>query len=199
MTRWRAESVDDAARTLTVEDGPRTALDRATVFERWRTDSSFVAGFVEALAAIEFDAFVWETPPVTRNTLRRRFEFTVTTCPALVRPPDPSPFRDRFAGATGEAVVRFTNLGGDADLVVPTPGPPGERMDGSHLAAFARSAPLWRQRALWRAVAQAMAARVSARPVWLSTSGLGVAWLHVRLDERPKYYEHGPYRRPPAN
>ena len=25
--------------------------------------------------------------------------------------------------------------------------------------------------------------------VWLSTSGLGVYWLHVRLDSRPKYYQ----------
>jgi hypothetical protein len=37
--------------------------------------------------------------------------------------------------------------------------------------------------------------RVSAKPVWLSTAGGGVAWLHVRLDDRPKYYAHAPYRR----
>jgi hypothetical protein len=28
----------------------------------------------------------------------------------------------------------------------------------------------------------------TAKPVWFSTSGMGVAWLHFRLDERPKYY-----------
>jgi hypothetical protein len=38
-----------------------------------------------------------------------------------------------------------------------------------------------------------MAARVSTTPVWLSTAGAGVAWLHVRLDDRPKYYSHRPY------
>ena len=26
------------------------------------------------------------------------------------------------------------------------------------------------------------------RPVWLSTEGSGVPWLHVRMDSRPKYY-----------
>ena len=40
----------------------------------------------------------------------------------------------------------------------------------------------------------AMDSRVGARPIWLSTAGHGVAWLHVRLDSRPKYYLHAPYR-----
>jgi hypothetical protein len=31
------------------------------------------------------------------------------------------------------------------------------------------------------------------QPIWLSTAGMGVAWLHIRLDERPKYYSHKPY------
>ncbi len=26
-------------------------------------------------------------------------------------------------------------------------------------------------------------------------AGLGVAWLHIRLDDRPKYYRHAPYAR----
>ena len=31
-------------------------------------------------------------------------------------------------------------------------------------------------------------------PTWVSTEGSGVAWLHARLDARPKYYHHAPYR-----
>ena len=30
-------------------------------------------------------------------------------------------------------------------------------------------------------------------PVWLSTSGEGVAWLHFRLDSDPKYYQYRPF------
>lgn len=32
--------------------------------------------------------------------------------------------------------------------------------------------------------------------VWLSTNGVSTAWLHVRLDSRPKYYHYLPYRKP---
>ena len=50
--------------------------------------------------------------------------------------------------------------------------------------------------ALWRAVGDALRTRLGSRPTWVSTSGLGVSWLHVRLDRLPKYYTHAPYRDP---
>jgi hypothetical protein len=93
-------------------------------------------------------------------------------------------------------VVAFANLRGDALLVVPCPA--GDAGAYGHLAAFVREAPEAQRDALWREVGEAMARRVGARPVWLSTAGAGVSWLHVRLDDRPKYYGHEPYRRKPA-
>ncbi len=77
-------------------------------------------------------------------------------------------------------------------LVAPAPqGPPRAY---AHLAVFARHAPASQQDALWQAVGHAVADRLATEPLWLSTSGLGVGWLHVRLDERPKYYTYAPYR-----
>jgi Family of unknown function (DUF6940) len=34
----------------------------------------------------------------------------------------------------------------------------------------------------------------NAKPVWLSPAGAGVSWLHLRLDDQPKYYGYAPYR-----
>jgi hypothetical protein len=39
-----------------------------------------------------------------------------------------------------------------------------------------------------------MQRRLNNKPVWLSTAGAGVAWLHIRLDDRPKYYGYTPFR-----
>jgi len=39
-----------------------------------------------------------------------------------------------------------------------------------------------------------MQKQISDRPTWLSTAGLGVYWLHLRLDSRPKYYRYQPYK-----
>jgi hypothetical protein len=86
----------------------------------------------------------------------------------------------------------FPNLGRDAIMVVPCPLAASSAY--GHLAAFVREAPDSQWHALWRSVGEAMARRVGARPMWLSTAGGGMSWLHVRLDDRPKYYGYEPYR-----
>jgi hypothetical protein len=35
----------------------------------------------------------------------------------------------------------------------------------------------------------------AGRLIWVSTAGLGVIWLHMRLDSRPKYYRTNSYKR----
>jgi hypothetical protein len=90
-------------------------------------------------------------------------------------------------------VVTFGNLGGDALLVVPCPEAGGT--DFSHLASFTKTASPSLQQALWTEVGHALESRIGERTIWLSTAGHGVAWLHVRLDSRPKYYSYEPYRK----
>jgi hypothetical protein len=194
MAEWQIEAVGDAERSCRAA----ASYDYRGVLTRLSSDHGFVDRFCALLASLPFDAYLWETPPVDRDRLSRRFEFTVIDCPALDRPADARPFRDRFAEVGETVVTQFENLGGDAQLVVPVPRRDRASADCSHLAAFSRTAPASLQRGFWQAVARATRERVSSRPVWLSTSGLGVAWLHVRLDDRPKYYAHTPYRVPPG-
>jgi hypothetical protein len=74
------------------------------------------------------------------------------------------------------------------------PCPLGNDSAYGHLAAFVRLAPEDQRHALWQSVGNAMVLRLGTRPVWLSTAGAGVSWLHVRLDDRPKYYGFGSYK-----
>jgi hypothetical protein len=112
--------------------------------------------------------------------------------PGLARTPDAAAFAEHFRGEVEGGVVEFPNLGKDAFMVVPCPlGPPSAY---GHLAAFVREAPEAQQHALWNLVGAAMQRRLGTKPVWLSTAGAGVSWLHMRLDDRPKYYGYAPYR-----
>ena len=77
-------------------------------------------------------------------------------------------------------------------LVVPCPK--AEDSAYPHLAAFARDASPNQQHALWCQVGFALEQQLGHQPTWLSTSGLGVFWIHIRLDSRPKYYTFAPYR-----
>ena len=164
----------------------------ADVLRAWQDDAGFRSLFNALLADAPFTAFRWETPAVTAATVTRPFECVLLDRPGLASRPEPEAFAEHFAGAE-EGVVSFANLGGDAVLVVPCPVAAPSAY--GHLAAFVRLAPEGQRHALWRSVGEAMARRVGAKPVWLSTAGAGVSWLHVRLDDRPKYYGYGPYRR----
>lgn len=156
-------------------------------------DAAFRTFLNDLLADAPFDAFRWETAPLTRETLAAPFEFALIDAPELGgRTPDAQAFAEHLDADAD--VVTFENLGRDALLVVPTPRASPETY--VHLATFVRRAPREQQHAVWRAVTAAVDRRLSDRvPLWLNTAGDGVAWLHVRLDTRPKYYRHAPYTR----
>ena len=161
------------------------------VFLQWRIDESFRAFWSASIRAVAFYSYCWECPPVTSLNLGRAFECVFVSSPQLAgMPPDPSPFTEYFRPDC--SVVAFDSLGKDALLVAPCPGMQGENF--AHLAHFAATASEERASAFWRAVGEALEKRLGASPTWLSTAGLGVSWLHVRLDTRPKYYRHAPYR-----
>ena len=174
--------------TVNLNSGPASVAD---VLRGWREDAGFRTLFNSLLADSPYTAFRWETPAVTVAKLARPFEFVVLDSPGLSREPDLDAFAEHF-GATSDGIATFSNLGGDAIMIVPCPlvNPTAY----GHLAAFARHAPEPQRDALWRRVGEEMARRIGAKPVWLSTAGAGVSWLHVRLDDRPKYYSHAPYR-----
>jgi hypothetical protein len=171
----------------------RAPIGYRDVLRLWREDEGFRSYFISLLADASFAGYRWETPPITSATVDREFEFVLLDAPGIDRAPDTRAFAEQFDSAgAGQHVVAFSNLGNDAVLVVPCPlGPPGAYV---HLAAFVRQAPVAQVHELWRVVGESMEARLNAKPTWLSTAGMGVSWLHVRLDSRPKYYGFAEYR-----
>jgi hypothetical protein len=155
-------------------------------------DETFREQLNDVLADSPFRAFRWENPPLTISTIDRAFEFVLLDAPELDRPATFESFRKQFAGYEQHPVHAFRNLGNDATMVVPNSlGPPNAYC---HLAAFVRHSPESQQHALWRLVAEQTLAQLQQMPLWLSTAGAGVPWLHVRLDSTPKYYGYRPYR-----
>jgi hypothetical protein len=186
-----------AARRLSRVTHADEPLSNEAALEALATDASFRAALLSWLADEPFRAFFWELPPLSRQRVREPFEFVVSDAPGLERVvADASPFREPLGAADGDGIAEFENLGGDAWLVAPEPR--GEQAPYAHLASFVRGAPEAQRHALLQRTAQATLLRLSERPLWISTSGLGVYWLHVRLDSWPKYYQYGPYKRWPC-
>lgn len=158
----------------------------------WVDDTAFRQLSTEALAAMPYEAFFWETAPTSRAAAERPYSQVVLDAPRLARcTADPSAFQNHFDGGP---IVRFPNLGGEADLVVPRPA--ADDAYYTHLACFLRSAPEFQRDALFFELGIAIEERWARDPgpVWVSTSGMGVPWVHVRLDARPKYYLHKSFK-----
>jgi hypothetical protein len=172
------------------------SIASGAAFELCKTDSSFRGQLIEALAGSSFVAYFWEMPAVTMASLNRPFEFVLTEATALAKATaDSDAFREYFDDDLDrDGIVVFENLGRDATLFAPCPL--GSKHAYVHLAAFLRLGPESQRHALLRSVASEVLSRATARPLWLSTAGTGVYWLHVRLDLRPKYFQHAPYKLP---
>ncbi|MBV9569954.1 MAG: hypothetical protein JO056_01775 [Alphaproteobacteria bacterium] len=174
---------------LARNDAPLSVKD---VLAGWREDLAFRQFFIAELAAAGYRGFFWELPRVESGRLSDAFECALVRGDTLAEmKADDSDFAE-YLNATTEPVVAFRNLGHDALLIAP------RRISDAdcygHMAAFVRKAPREQQHALLRCVAEETERLLGVgHQFWISTSGLGVPWLHVRLDTDPKYYQYRPY------
>lgn len=143
------------------------------------------------LAESPFSAFFWECKPISLSDKDRIHECTLvksTTLENVV--PEPAAFQQHFDSRN--YVAAFDNLGGDARLVAPCPS--GDYGKYAHIGRFVREAEKHQISEFWKLTAQEMLSQPSDAPRWLSTSGLGVYWLHARIDCYPKYYQTERYK-----
>jgi len=165
-----------------------------SVCDAWQHDASFRNFHQQVLADCPFEGYRWETPPLTNQTAKSIYEFVLVNAPRFCqRRTDQRTFAKQFGDAGNETVIVFPNLSGDATMIVPTPETSIEAY--GHLAAFIRSAPNEQVDRFWQIVGQTVSEKISTTPIWLNTAGGGVAWLHLRLDSRPKYYHYAPYKK----
>jgi hypothetical protein len=139
-----------------------------------------------------FDAFFWENKPIANSNLNERYECNLINTDYLAgKNPDHLTFDSYFD--TDKKVVSFPNLGNDAQLVAPCPVE--NKSNYTHIGTFIRNAPSDQIHELWKMPGQEMMNHIGDELRWLSTSGLGVFWLHMRIDSVPKYYQTSEYKK----
>lgn len=157
-------------------------------------------------------SYLWECVPVSRATINKPFEFVVVNSPELKRKKQNlSPFQEHFNRSGGSDVVSFTSLSGDAVLVSPVPvigyqyscdDRDNEMRNYKDMEGFNNDAPQCQFNSLWQKIGEEMKRSLNnsgGATRWLNTHGLVVNYFHVRIDSRPKYYEHQEYLREDAS
>ncbi len=139
-------------------------------------------------------AVFFECNPVNLEGLKNTiFQCSITRSTELERKRNPNKktFSKYFSNPKGKYTTYFDNLSGDATLVVPLPTVNVKNKSAFiHLANYLRDAPKPAVNEIWEIVAKQMFERLTTfdKPIWLSTSGLGVPWLHFRISDKPTYY-----------
>lgn len=169
------------------------------VVDLWRHSSAFRNFYTQILREVPYFGFFWENRPMSRANLSETYQFVILKTTAFNgKKATPKPFEDYFGEATD--ITCFPNLSNSAQLVVPCPSQ--VYPDGfAHLGSFIRNASEEQINAFWQCIGHQLQQHFEARevPVWLSTSGLGVYWLHARLDDYPKYYAYEGYKPQPSS
>lgn len=180
------------------------------------SNARFRQYFNHLLAKAPYASYRFETPALSLSTVDKPFEFVLIDAPGLhQRSVDPLPFKHYITNTNPDSaslntetsggtlsdtaqpdkaakIVTFKSLGADATLIVPSPR--ASHNVYNHIASFTRAAPQDQTDALWLVVGQELRRLIGSSPLWLNTEGSGVAWLHVRIDARPKYYSHQEYK-----
>lgn len=161
------------------------------VLKMMTTNPDFRSFYSGILSGCPFESFYWENMPISQDNLDKTYEFVLIDADILGQmKADKSSFLPYFKD-TEKYVVSFLNLGRDALLIVPTPHAK-EDVYG-HLANMVRYAPEEQVQALWQNVGEKCLELLGRKNIWLSTCGIGVPWVHVRLDTYPKYYRYKEY------
>ena len=195
-TVMRGETGDYFTR---VEDGEkvekyRTEVSFKTFINDLQEKEDVLDAFIQILKRSKHKTYFFETPSIDkRNYDEKMFEFVLVDAPSLLNiEEDSDAFKEYFSCDHSRTVVSFKNLGGDATLVSPCPELNNDNIYSS-LAPFTRKANENQVREFWRTSAAVLQDTISDKPTWMSTSGVGIFWLHLRLDSRPKYYTYTAY------
>lgn len=180
---------EQGARCRFTRNGSKLSFQE--VFHLWQsreTSGYFLAG----IKNLGFDQFYWEHPALTEENLHLPYEcMLLKTDHFNRRTVDTTSFSKYLQN--DEAVAVFDNLGRNARLVVPTQKSDPEHY--KHLGAFLNFAPEKQVIEVFQALGKAILEELkSSKTIWLSTAGLGVIWLHIRLDTVPKYYKTKTYK-----
>ncbi|MAO64307.1 MAG: hypothetical protein CL666_04855 [Balneola sp.] len=183
------EESEESIRFSILENKNR--ISRQQFLNELKQSSDFRKRYNDFLAGCDYKAFFWENKPFTKPTMKEGYECNLVKSNLLANvDPDPQTFSSYFE--PDSEVVSFPNLGGDAMLVAPCPV--SDHSIYTQIGDFVRKAPESQILKFWKMVGEQMTKHVGTEPRWLSTSGLGVYWLHARIDSTPKYYQTEAYK-----
>ena len=153
---------------------------------------------ISILKTSPFESYYLEFNPVSWNLLAERcFEFVITKTTGFIIKTDMMTFGETNINTNSNNIYTFPNLSKKSILVSPCYNHNYNINIYNNIGTFMRSSNLEQQFLLFSTVFAELLTQLKKNKnnfLWLSTHGKGVAWLHVRIDDNPKYISYQPYK-----
>ena len=154
-------------------------MDWNTVLNNWENGKYFT------YPKSKKTRFFWNTS-VLKNNGKSKFIQKFKSYKLLPEKQNITSFEKYINKSNNKYVVYFPNLSKDTLLVVPIPR---EGKNYATIKDFIDNAPIIQQKMFWKEVATLARKQLKIfKKVWISTHGMGVPYLHVRICKHPKYY-----------
>ena len=167
------------------------ALTYKLFFQKLKSDINFRSVFIEVLQNSSFKSYRFETPPVNISSEDIPFEFALVNSPELSNSQDELPFYEHMNGSK-EKIISFLNLSKSSQLIIPNKVSTHDIH--SHIGNFVRKGQISQIHELFKVVGNTVLNSIDSSNIWVSTAGGGVDWLHIRIDQSPKYYRYKKYK-----
>lgn len=129
--------------------------------------------------------FFYETSPITPK-MNTKYEHKFIESDRLEKlKPSHKKFQKHLINKRD--IAHFANLPKTAILIVPVPR---KHKNYATLKDFVDNASKSQQKKFWKCAAKSIKEMLKYHDViWVSTHGLGVPYLHLRIEVEPKYYQ----------
>ena len=130
-------------------------------------------------------SFFWETKPITNLNDDYKEIFIENSILSKLKQ-NYSSFEEHIKKSKNKYVTSFYNLSKTSLLIIPIPK---INKNFATLKDFTDNASITQKKEFWKYVSKKIKEFSSKNDkIYVSTHGLGVSYLHIRLDTIPKYY-----------
>jgi len=141
--------------------------------------------FIKGECPIKFPnkPFMWKCKPVSKLSDKFTYQFKIAKFPLIQ---DLNSFSEHFKKyKKSNKVINFYNLSKSTQLIVPYPN---ENKNYSHFQLFLQNASNEQQANLWKKIGNVLIEEINNNTkIWLSTHGLGINYIHIRIKASPDY------------
>ena len=132
--------------------------------------------------------FMWRTSIILYNKNNNIYKEEFIENKRLDVKQNYTAYKDYIKKSKNKYVTSFMNLSGDTLLIIPMPR---KNKNFATIKHFTDNASLLHQKKFWMYVEQKIKKELKKyKKLYVSTHGLGVSYLHVRLSHKPIHYYH---------